>query len=565
MKLFRGFLGDYKFILLVFLSLLFFIACSSKNNQSSSYSHTCSVKQPFPYFNSPYPGIHGNSLNNERINCSIPESAPVQGWTALKGMMIFNPITVGKEYLYVPVIRFKGCKLWKVSLKDGSASCFYRGDPELLSVGVVGSSPEIDNDGNIYVADGWMKKPDGVYSFDENGNLRWHISFKGLRKREPALYTPPLGVHFDSEGDVVTVSPDGLVVVMSRGVTDGTAKIKGYFEITRETVMKPLKKNSSVAGGQIPSYLECRMRKVFGEVVSAETLKMVLSGGTGESGAYTDNTLAVSGDEVFVVGGGPDAGDGQSDNGALLALKLDYAGGKVKIKLHWYMILNGATGSSPSLSPDGKWVVVSDATNEGHARIVVANVDKCDSLKDGSECRAGWKYELLGSPLLAHLSIDEDGVVYAWNQGTGSNVPDLLAVAPPDSEHKTPWVKWSINFPSPDPELYPKSDWSSTVLILNNIVVGTVAYGDYVSVGGSLPLPIPVKLYSELVGVSRSDGRLLWHIPIADSSINSPLLGPDGNLYVPIYGMLDFVQLPEGDSSSCLSTFTGGVVQFKVK
>ncbi|NOZ02521.1 MAG: hypothetical protein GXP54_11605 [Deltaproteobacteria bacterium] len=546
----------------------------ARTDSGNGVPQKCVVDQPFPYLDSPYPGIHGNMGNNERIACEGPVTAPTPGWSRLVDRMIFNPMTVGTDRIYAVVIRTQGCKLWTVSLVDGEEACFPKGDPEMLSMGVLGSSPELDQDGNVYVTDGWMDRPDGVFSFDHDGNLRWHRTFEGLRQQEPDTYGPPLGLHFTADGDVATVAPDGLVVVLAREADAPNNGIRGSFDIVHQTNLRPLKPGQDTApAGDLPPYLGCRMQQVFGEELSVDMMRAALSGGTGGSGAYTDNTIAASGDLLFVVGGGPDHGDGFAENGALVAIRTKPEKQGLDMELAWYMQTNGPTGSSPTVSPDGRWVVVSDVTAEGRARIVTADVKACEAAegKAAPACAPAWTYVLEGGPLLAHLSIDEDGVVYAWNQGADPKAPDLVAVSPPDAQHKEAWLKWGASFPSPRPVELPSTDWTSTVLVLDNSVVGTVTHAKYMEAADmGLPVPIAIRAEHELVGVRRSDGKVLWrNVPMPDAAINSPTLGPDGNIYVPIFGFIDFAALPDNplsqDCADASGAYQGGVVQFVVK
>ena len=141
----------------------------------------CRVEQPEPYLDSPYPSIHGTAGNNERIPCDGPEVAPAPGWHSLEDRIIFNMMTSGTDRLYAVTARTSGCKLWYLDLDDGEAHCLPQEDPELLSFGVLGSSPELDDEGNIYVSDGWGEQPDGVVSYAHDGSLRWRRTFEELR------------------------------------------------------------------------------------------------------------------------------------------------------------------------------------------------------------------------------------------------------------------------------------------------------------------------------------------------------------------------------------------------
>jgi hypothetical protein len=61
----------------------------------------------------------------------------------------------------------------------------------------------------------------------------------------------------------------------------------------------------------------------------------------------------------------------------------------------------------------------------------------------------------------------------------------------------------------------------------------------------------------EVLAVSRADGHVVWRIPIDDDSINSLMPGPDGSLYVPLFGMLDLV------SPNPQIEYQGGVIKLR--
>jgi outer membrane protein assembly factor BamB len=64
------------------------------------------------------------------------------------------------------------------------------------------SSPLVDNDGRIYVADG-----EAMHSFDEDGNLLWQTPIEGV----------PLSAQFTPNGRVLFVTNIGRIYVLARG------------------------------------------------------------------------------------------------------------------------------------------------------------------------------------------------------------------------------------------------------------------------------------------------------------------------------------------------------------
>lgn len=536
---------------------------------SRSFEPICRVDQPTPYMDAPYVGIHGNAGNNERIPCAGPETTPQKGWHSLQGYLIFNPITTSNDSIYAVVTRTSGCKLWRIDIESGKEFCLPKENVEALSFGVLGSSPELDEEENVYVTDGWGTTPDSMVSYTKSGDLRWRTSFAGIRQQEPDEYWPPLGLHFTPGGYATTVTPDGLVLLLDRQ----TGAVRAHFEILRETNLRPLPGADIFIPEALPQYLECRIKEVLGEDLSPQTLMQALSGGTGGTGKYTDNSIAVSGDLLFVVGGSTDAGDGLAEDGALVALRVTEEAQGPEISLAWYMETNGATGSSPTIDPAGKWAAISDTTAAGQARIVVADLQDCARAEGMNPpvCQPSWTYELEGSALIASLSMDENGVVYAWNQGPaeGQPMPTVLAVAPPDATHAEPYLLWGTLVRPQTLGRWTSSEWSSTALVLDDLIVGTVSHlNAATNLDLDLPLPLTLETEHELVGIDRQTGAIRWRSDqLPNDSINSPILGPDGNIYVPNLGMIDFAQVPSGrPPESCEEfvedTFFGGVVQF---
>jgi hypothetical protein len=338
--------------------------------------------------------------------------------------------------------------------------------------------------------------------------------------------------------------------------------------------MAPLKPSEvSTMPETVPKYLECRLKAALGGALSTQDMLAALAGGTGGSGAYTDNSVAATKDLLFVVGGGPDQdGDHYAENGALVALKVAKDG---QLSLWWYMPTNGATGSSPTIDPTGRFVVVTDLNAQGQARLVTADINICNKLAENGqrECEPAWTFSLEGRALNASVSMDNDFVVYAWNQGKDPDpknpMADLVAVQGPATASEKPHIKWTASFPAVSPVEWDSNEWTSTVLVLKNMIVGVVSHIKSLPV--QMPIPMATKLQHEVVGVRRSDGKVLWRrVSIEDAPINSPVLGSDGNIYIPILGMLDLMKVPDGKKvDSCDdfhdTDFKGGIWQFKVE
>src|SRR5574341_1032824 len=206
--MFRGLLSGVRagpvFGMLLFLMSLI-ITCGREK-----IALPCRVEQPYPYPpTSPYLGIHADRENNGFIPCSGPTSVK-RGWSALDGYMILQPMSIGADgqTIYATAARLNGCKLFAIDIETGKVK-WCRED---FTIGVSGSAPEPDADGNIYVTDGntigsWL------VSLTSEGTVRWRTSLEGLGGSGPFPFRSPAGLHFTPRGYAATVTVDGVVVL----------------------------------------------------------------------------------------------------------------------------------------------------------------------------------------------------------------------------------------------------------------------------------------------------------------------------------------------------------------
>lgn len=513
----------------------------------------CQFDQPFPYSSdSTYLGVHGNRENNNRVFCKGPESVR-RGWDALEGRVVLQPISFSAdgERIFVTVARTEGCNLYALHRATGeTAWC-----SDMFTVGVALATVITDTDGYLYLTDGYDTGA-WVYSLEEHEDhsgveVRWQTSLDGLYDGpDPATHHTPAGLHFTPDGHIATVTTDGVAVLLDRA--DGT--ILDAFDIRGETgFVPPPQAGDPIPIRLIPREIRDRLEEAVGEMTD-EQLAQFLAGGSGDSGAFSDNTIAVSSlNQVFVIGGGP-PGSGMGSVTALDITETDDDPPLPRMEKRWHLLIMGSSGTSPAISPDGSRMVVGDGgSGESESSLVYVDIESCNANSDGDpdhqQCAPLWLYPMLGKPIIATPGLDENGTVYAWHCSREGGDKDFVAVRDAGG---TPEEIWATPFaPDGDADM----QWTSSATVMDNMVIGGIT--NFIEpFSEALQVPIFRDLSHELIAMDRETGRILWRAELDDDSINATAPGPDGALYVPIMGMFDLLAM--GDDID----FHGGVIQF---
>ncbi len=498
----------------------------------------CTLSQPAPYpSGSPYVGLHGNRENNNRIRCRAA-TANEPGWEALAGHLIFQPISIGPagDTIYANAARIEGCKLFAVDVASGDV----RWCVEELTVGAMAGTPEVDRDGNLYVTDGYRLGEPGegaaMISFTADGEERWRTSLEDLGASvEPAGYRSPAGLHLTPGGHAATVTVDGVVALLDR--EDGT--IVGTLDVPAATGYGPVAQE--IPDVEIPSVVMDRLEEVIGPL-EPEEVSMVFGASSGDSGAYSDNTVGLSSlEQLFLVGGGPD-----EETGALVAVDI---ADPAAMEVAWTLEFAGGSATSPAISPDGGRLVIGD----GDAHLLLVDVAACNANEDGDpdphRCAEAWSTSLRGGGLLGSAAIDEEGVITAWHGGGAPEDPDLFSLRDAGDHAE---LLWEVSFPADEDGV--DVQWTSVSTVFDDVIIGTITTMESV-ITDSSGMPMLLQGFHEVTAVDRATGDVLWRVPIADDSINSPAIGPEGAVYVPLFGMLDLLSLNEE------ITYQGGIVQ----
>ena len=530
--------------------LLLFVACSStpavqdggpSAGDAAPSGSWCHPDQHAPYAQrSTFPGLHAGGQNWNRVPCTGP-SAVEASWTALQGLVVFQPATISGDgaTLFATVARTGAadCKIYAVNTLDGSQRCL---GSSAFSAGVSGSSVELDADGFAYVTDGYTANVEGVVvKFDPStGKEIWRAVLPNLGSSEgapPSTYRTPAGLHFTPDGHAVTATVDGVVVLIDRS----SGKITASLPLQTATGIHP--QPAATAEVKLPPYFKRNIEAAVG-TMSQEDITYMFSASLGNSGKFGDNTIGVSPrGQLFITGPGRRAGEG-----SLIAIDITES---AQLRVRWISFFIGGSATSPVVSSDGARVVIGDnASNVNYIYVDDCN-NNHDADSDPNVCSPKWTFKLPGQPLLGAPAMDEDGIVYAWASNTDPSTSDLFAIG---DEGGKPRVIWEKNL-TPAGDTY--HVWSSAATVLDNMIIGTVTNMKRTVSAGSAPIPLVLEATHEVMAIDRKTGVTLWSLPVADDSINSLLMGPDGSIFVPELGMLDL------SSPNEKQTFTGGIAR----
>ena len=98
--------------------------------------------------------------------------------------------------------------------------------------------------------------------------------------------------------------------------------------------------------------------------------------------------------------------------------------------------------------------------------------------------------------------------------------------------------------------------WTSSLTTTDNVLIGTLTdIQKAIDVGAGTPLITQMK--TEVVGVSREDGHIVWRAGVHDDSFNSLVVGPDRSVYVPLLGMFSLT------TPNMKFGYQGGVVKYR--
>jgi hypothetical protein len=208
------------------------------------------------------------------------------------------------------------------------------GNENALDHGAIAGTPTHDASGNYYVVD-----VDQFWSWNKDGALRWVTNLLSVGIEEERIFLNPV---ITREGYVGGVTLDGLVA---------------FFDPDDGTLAAPL---LSLPGGSGPPCNDGWLLLWVGGEVSFDAKRLVYCVFFGLE-VEIANTAALSPrtNRLFIGGAGP-----TPEVGAMYGIDLvdDGQGGKLW-QIAWESPLGAGSGASPTLSPDGNSVFVTDGNN----------------------------------------------------------------------------------------------------------------------------------------------------------------------------------------------------------
>lgn len=490
----------------------------------------CTPEQAAPYPDGlPYVGIHGNAANDDVVDCALGERFG-RAWHALKGHAVLQPSTLSPDGRTVYVTATnpdpQGCTLFALDAEDGSVAWCETVPPDAAA-----SAVEVDEDGGLFLTAGGR-----VWAFDADGAPRWTAPLWPDPAAPVPADTAPYaayGLHFTPDGHVVTVTAEGLVVLLDRnsGARLAAMDLPEAFGLVPP---EPSLLADLDLLALLPTSVIDDATALFGDRAGE-----ALGSFFGAGGAFSDNTIAVSPrGELYVIGGGPDP-----DHGALVQVRV--APGPM-LQPGWLAVTRPGSAATPSVSRDGRWVVTSDGAattsltnpDQADAAIVAVDVDACDANTDADpdpeRCGVAWEHPLQRGPMAGAPALDPDGTVWFWEISLSlSGEPgarDLAAVGP-DGVH----AEWVL----PD-----DAEWTSVITLTDRHLAGAISRVEP-STTQLATLTLPATATHEIVLVDRATGSIAFHAPIPDDSAATVAVGPDGSLYVGMLGIVSMLALED--------------------
>ena len=481
-----------------------------------------------PYGRAPYQGIHGGPGHSDLAACDLAPSF-TQGWHALAGYGVAQPNTFSPDghTTYVttsaPPAEVTGCTLHALDMESGAVKWC------VPVPGAVSASADVDVEGHLYLA-----ASGAIRSLTAQGKERWRVALAA----DEAAY----GSHFTPDGHVAAVTSAGRILVLARA--DG-AVVSELDLLAAFKLVVP----ESGAGVDLISLLPDAVREDFARVFGADGGLFKSFAGAGS--AYTDNTVAIGPDGALYA-----VGVGVASEGAVRGAVVKVSPGDGGYQAAWRLDIVGGSASSPSLSPDGRWLKVTDGNSVAAllkpqtvvATAYLVDVPACDANTDADPlpevCAPAETLPLRSGPALGASPVLEGAEHYQWEVQLAtltepSTVPDL-------TRYDGAEERWSLDLPG-------DAVWSSVLTLTNEHIVGTTTRVT-ASETSLLGLVLPATAESALTVVRRDTGEVVLYAPVPDDSTSTVVVGPDGALYVTMLGLL---------SGFAVDTpIVGGVVKF---
>jgi outer membrane protein assembly factor BamB len=272
----------------------------------------------------------------------IPEGPTMDN----EGQIYFSPLYPREDVSLVVLEPETGKRLWSLP---------HKGDNRGAGAPLILDTPERDNQQTIYHATyhwAWAVTPEG--------EILWHKP-TGLSYSEPDV-PHAWGVNYIPQFDALTVvTGNGEIAVLSR--KSGEQLLTTPFELPGQPAPQAARHMPSEwvlqRGDQIAEQRFGKMPVKDGLFTS---MVQIIFG----AGSEVSNFYAVDPNtgRMFVAATAPDGSDGSEDgvsaNGALYALDLVRAGEMLTLSIVSRYDFNGGTGSTPTVSNDGRRLYITD-------------------------------------------------------------------------------------------------------------------------------------------------------------------------------------------------------------
>ena len=418
----------------------------------------------------------------------------------------------------------------------------------------IAEGPTFDNAGNLYFSPSWSPEDVSLVALDRaTGKRRWSIPGKGAGSGAPLVLNDPARpgqqlIYHSTYTMAMALRPDGTEVWRTPTGLSLPARVPGQRSQTHMWGMNYMPGADAVVAvsmdgwvmafdrqtgspllsapfhlpGAPAASLQVRIPKLLTALAHRETaaafgptedglglFDMILDVIYG-NGVNVANYYAVdpSDDSIVVAATAPDAQDGKTDgissNGALYRLRLKpTAPGKGKgnaqlfISDHFYF--SGGTGSTPTLSANGQYVVVSD--------------DNGNVITLGRDFKELWRVNV-GEQVAASVAVAADGhEMYAVTKS------DIFKLHNAGTSGRIVWRAKLDAYPG----------FSN----FNALTPTIVANGVVISIGAGRPLgKSQIGTQFGMGLLDRETGHLRWFAPGREESIAVTSIGPDGAIYI---------------------------------
>ena len=503
------------------VSLSVLVACSTDDDEP--VGPACAPSRLAPYAEgSPYLGIHADPGNSDVVDCET-QDAYSSGWHALKGLGVMQPNTFSPDgkvtYATSTNPQEDGCRLHAVDVESG-AVLWCRSYPPSIARSAV----EVDAEGHLY-----FTVEASVVSTLADGQERWRVDFT----TDDGTADAPWGVHFTPDQHVATVTTSGVVYLVDRADGRVVADLSISAAFGFPLASRAPRLDTTVL---LPEEVQANIRTVWGEGSGPGFASFLGTDG------FVDNTLGVSSrGRIYVMVGGIDGGE-DGEVGALVQIH-DEDG---TLRPGWSMQTHRGSATSPSISPGDRYVMVSDGASAENllnadgvdARVKVADIDACDANTDADpepgRCAVAYEERLQRGAVPGSPAIDRDGTVVFYEFGLDFAAEptdrDLVAFGPDG-------ILWEAALPD-------ALDWTSVITVTRNHLIGTatrVTPSDRAL--GAVTFPRVSE--DRLVVLDRKGGALVFSAPVPDDSAATVTIGPEGELYVGMLGLVSVLSTAE--------------------